>query len=123
MREYVEYFVVQKITNWENTGVGIIICAGTSRAATAAALSKLADWCSLHLEYGLDPVHRRLPPAYARPGDDRLGGRPSAAPARRRGVADREARDPPPRLGEHNSRRPVPRSAGQVGSCGAPPGR
>lgn len=52
---YEEYFVVQKITNWNNTPATIFVCAGTSTAATAAALVKLAGWRTLADEFGMGP--------------------------------------------------------------------
>jgi hypothetical protein len=52
---YEEYFVVQKITDWNRTGTTIFVCAGNSVSATAAALGKLANWRSLADEFGVDP--------------------------------------------------------------------
>ncbi|MGH3664180.1 MAG: hypothetical protein ACRDT8_11975 [Micromonosporaceae bacterium] len=49
---YEEYFVIQKIKNWNRTGTTILICAGNSVSATAAALAKLADWGRLAKEFG-----------------------------------------------------------------------
>jgi hypothetical protein len=51
---YEEYFLVQKIRNWNKTRTTIFICAGTSLAATAAALDQLADWKTLARDFGMD---------------------------------------------------------------------
>jgi hypothetical protein len=51
---YEEYFLLQKIRNWEKTRTTIFICAGTSLAATAAALTTLADWEGLARDFGMD---------------------------------------------------------------------
>lgn len=50
-----EYFVLQKITNWNGTGTAIFVCAGTCTAATAAALAKLSNWRSMAAEFGMGP--------------------------------------------------------------------
>jgi len=51
---YEEYFLLQKIRNWEKTRTTVFICAGTSLAATAAAINTLADWESLVRDFGMD---------------------------------------------------------------------
>lgn len=53
-RIYEEYFVLQKIVDWNHTGTTIFICAGNSTAATAAALTRLTGWRGLAEEFGLD---------------------------------------------------------------------
>lgn len=50
-----EYFVLQKITNWNRTGTTIFVCAGTCTAATAAALARLANWRTIAAEFGAGP--------------------------------------------------------------------
>jgi hypothetical protein len=50
-----EYFVLQKITNWNGSPTTIFVCAGTSTAATAAALAKLSNWRTLAAEFGMGP--------------------------------------------------------------------
>lgn len=50
-----EYFVLQKITNWNRTGTTIFVCAGTCTAATAAALAKLSNWRTIEAEFGTAP--------------------------------------------------------------------
>jgi hypothetical protein len=60
---YEEYFLLQKITNWtggnepvrEGRGSTIFLCAGTSVAATAAALETLAHWERLVRDFGMGP--------------------------------------------------------------------
>jgi len=43
--ECVEYAILERITNWN--GITIFICAGTSTAATVAALRHLTEWRAL----------------------------------------------------------------------------
>jgi hypothetical protein len=54
-----EYFLLQKISRWAgaNRGSGgtIFICAGTSAAATAAALETLSQWERLFRDHGWQP--------------------------------------------------------------------
>lgn len=50
-----EFFVLQKITNWNGTPTTIFVCAGTSTAATAAALAKLSNWRTIAAEFGMGP--------------------------------------------------------------------
>lgn len=52
-RVFEEYFVLQKIENWNHTGTTVFICAGNSVAATAAALARLTNWQRLVKEFGL----------------------------------------------------------------------
>jgi hypothetical protein len=52
---YEEYFVVQKLRNWPKAGTTMFLCAGTSTAATAAALQTLADWKRLLRDFGTEP--------------------------------------------------------------------
>ncbi len=59
---YEEYFLLQKITSWaggandrRSTPGTIFICAGTSAAATAAALETLAQWERLFRDHAWRP--------------------------------------------------------------------
>ncbi|HET6211925.1 MAG TPA: hypothetical protein VFE14_03525 [Micromonosporaceae bacterium] len=52
---YEEYFALQKITNWNGGRTTIFVCAGTSTAATAAALTRLAKWGELADTFGMGP--------------------------------------------------------------------
>jgi hypothetical protein len=49
---YTEYFFVQKVTDFGPDHSTIFICAGTSTAATVAAVEELTDWESLRGEFG-----------------------------------------------------------------------
>lgn len=52
LETFVEYFFVQKVTGFGPDRSTIFICAGTSTAATVAALEKLTDWEALHQRFG-----------------------------------------------------------------------
>ena len=52
---YEEYFLLQKLRDFPRKGRTVFICAGTSQAATAAALDTLSGWRSLVDEFGNRP--------------------------------------------------------------------
>lgn len=49
---YEEYFLLQKMKDWRNSGSTVFICAGSSVVATAAAVYTLADYRRLLRDFG-----------------------------------------------------------------------
>jgi hypothetical protein len=74
---YVEYFLLQKLCDFPRKGRTVFICAGTSQAATAAALDSLSDWRSLFQMFKNGPFAM----VYSVITDDRELARPGSAPS------------------------------------------
>lgn len=53
-QSFVEYSVVQRISRRQSGRPPIFICAGTSTAATVAAVSRLSKWKELHRDFAND---------------------------------------------------------------------
>lgn len=51
---FVEYFILQRLP-WDNGRLTVFLCAGTSTAATVAAVRQLAEWRSLERQFGRLP--------------------------------------------------------------------
>lgn len=50
-----EYFLIQKISDQTLWKSRVIICAGTSTAATTAAVEKIQNWRELYKQFGVSP--------------------------------------------------------------------